>query len=77
MSNFERIKYKFELVNSEIYKNLKEEFTSFIISKSSNPQFDPLLLKGMLMLIDEADRWKIAYEEEIAKRRKQNTQNRS
>ncbi len=56
----EEITRKHNLVDNEQYKNLREEYLSFIVDKA-NSQINSDILRGMLLLINESDRWEKEY----------------
>lgn len=49
--------YRYELVTSTVYESIRQEQLNHII-QLSNSQTDPTLLKGMLKLIYDTDKWK-------------------
>lgn len=51
---------KHNLVDNEQYKKLKEEYLSFIVDKA-NSSINSDVLRGMLLLINESDRWEKEY----------------
>ena len=55
-NNFDEILLKYELVSDENYKNLRSAQLNHII-ELSNTQADPILIKGMLKLIHDTDKW--------------------
>lgn len=50
------LKRKYDLVANENYTNLRAEYLDFIV-KQANTQLNPEILKGMLLLINESDKW--------------------
>ena len=55
-NNFDEILLKYELVSDENYKNLRSAQLNHNI-EISNTQADPILIKGMLKLIHDTDKW--------------------
>ncbi len=64
--------YRYELVTSTIYESIRQEQLNHII-QLSNSQTDPTLLKGMLKLIYDTDKWKKDFD--TLKKRKADIQN--
>lgn len=60
MSNLELIIEKNNIINSLIYKRLRDLQLKYILDLS-NHSIDPLLIKGMLKLINDTDRWADEY----------------
>lgn len=71
-NNLNEILLKYELVSDKNYKNLRSAQLNHII-ELSNTQADPILIKGMLKLIHDTDKW--AKDFISAKKRKEETQN--
>lgn len=60
MSNLELTIEKNNIINSPIYKRLRDLQLKYILDLS-NHSIDPLLIKGMLKLINDTDRWADEY----------------
>lgn len=56
MANLEELKRKYNLVDNEIYPKLRAEYLDFIV-KQANSQLPEGALRGMLLLINESDKW--------------------
>ena len=56
MANHEELKRKYDLVANENYVNLRAEYLNYIV-KQSNSQMSAELLRGMLLMINESDKW--------------------
>lgn len=57
MDNKEILSEKLDLINSEIYSKIKSYQLENIV-KLSNSDIDPLMLKGMLKVIFDTDKWR-------------------
>lgn len=53
-------KRKYSLVDNDEYKKLRNEYLKFIVEKANSP-INSDVLRGMLLLINESDRWKKEY----------------
>lgn len=53
----EELKRKFDLVDNYNYEQLRMEQLNYIV-KQSGSQSNPEVIRGMLLLINETDRWK-------------------
>ena len=69
MLNEDILKYKYDLVVSDTYKKLRELEVNYIIDKA-NSQLSAETLRGMLLLINERDRWEKEYISACKKRGK-------
>lgn len=56
MANLDELKRKYDLVDNEVYPKLRAEYLDFVV-KQANTQLNPEILKGMLLLINESDKW--------------------
>lgn len=56
MADLEELKRKYALVDNNIYPKLREEYLNYIVSQSNSP-INPEVLRGMLLLINESDKW--------------------
>lgn len=66
MNDFEELKLKADLVQTEQYKQIRQFQIDKIITLA-NSNIEPLELKGMLKLIAKTDCWKSEYETYIKK----------
>lgn len=66
MANLDELKRKYDLVDNEVYPKLRAEYLNFIVSQS-NAQINPEILRGMLLLLNESDKWEANF---LAERRK-------
>lgn len=64
------LRTKYELVTSEDYKKLRELELNFIVD-ISNSQLSAETLRGMLLLINERDKWEKDYLKECKKAKKE------
>lgn len=64
------LRTKYELVTSEDYKKLRELELNFIVD-TSNSQLSAETLRGMLLLINERDKWERDYLRECKKAKKE------
>lgn len=60
MNNLELLIEKNNIVNSLLYKRLRDLQLKYILDLS-NHSIDPLLIKGMLKLINDTDKWADEY----------------
>ena len=56
----EELKRRFELVDNQNYKALREEWVNYIVGKA-NSTMSSELIRGMLLLINESDSWETDY----------------
>ena len=56
MANLDELKRKFDLVDNEVYPKLRAEYLNFIVNQA-NTQIPEGVLRGMLLLINESDKW--------------------
>lgn len=56
MVDLDELKRKYDLVDNEIYPKLRAEYLNFIVGQS-NTQMPEGVLRGMLLLINESDKW--------------------
>lgn len=56
MANLDELKRKYDLIDNEVYPKLRAEYLDFVV-KQANTQLNPEILKGMLLLINESDKW--------------------
>ena len=56
----EELKRRFELVDNQNYKALREEWVNYIVEKANSPMSSELI-RGMLLLINESDSWETDY----------------
>lgn len=69
MADIEEITRKYRLARSVEYQEIKKEFLDFILKASSNASFSSEKIQGMLLLLNEVEKWIRAYKEELAKRK--------
>ena len=62
------LKRKYDIVANDNYKELREELLNYIVDKSNSPT-NADIIRGMLLLINESDRWEKAYLAECEKER--------
>lgn len=60
----ETIRKKYEIVTSDMYKELRDFYLEHIIS-SSNSNLDDKHIRGMLLLINESDSWEERYKSAV------------
>ena len=56
MANLDELKRKYDLVDNEVYPKLRAEYLDYIVSQA-NTQINPEVLRGMLLLINQSDKW--------------------
>lgn len=56
MANLDELKRKYDLIDNEVYPKLRAEYLDFVV-KQANTQINPEILQGMLLLINESDKW--------------------
>lgn len=66
MVSHEELKRKYDLVANEQYKLLRDEQLNLIVEKANSP-ISSDIIRGMLLLINESDKWE---EEFLAARKK-------
>lgn len=66
MADLDELKRKFDLIDNEVYPKLRAEYLDFIV-KQSGTNLNPEILRGMLLLISESDKWESNF---ISERRK-------
>lgn len=66
MANLDELKRKYDLVDNEVYPKLRAEYLDFIV-KQSGTNLNPEILRGMLLLINESDKWEANF---MSERRK-------
>lgn len=71
MLNQDELTRRYQLATSQQYKDLKSEWFKDITEISSSTQ-QPLLLQGMLMLINRTDKWETDYLKAVKKHQKKN-----
>lgn len=52
----EELKRRYDLVDNEVYPKLRKEYLDYIVSQANSPMPEGIL-KGMLLLINESDKW--------------------
>jgi len=66
MANLDELKRRYDLIDNEVYPKLRAEYLDFIV-KQSGTNLNPEILRGMLLLINESDKWESNF---ITERRK-------
>ena len=66
MANLDELKRKYDLIDNEVYPKLRAEYLDFIV-KQSGTNLNPEILRGMLLLINESDKWEANF---MSERRK-------
>ena len=56
MVNKAELKRKYDLVANEVYPELRKEYLDYIV-KQANTSLPEGILRGMLLLINESDKW--------------------
>ena len=56
MANYDEIKRKYDLIDNEVYPKLRTEYLNYIVGQA-NSQIPEGVLRGMLLLINESDKW--------------------
>jgi hypothetical protein len=56
MVNYEELKRKYDLVANEQYQCLRDEQLNLIVEKANSPLSSDII-RGMLLLINETDKW--------------------
>ena len=70
MDRFEIIKRKKELAIEPVYKQIREELCTFIIKQSASG-INAEAIRGMLLLLNEVDKWEEQYEAYIEKKKRE------
>lgn len=70
MDKFEIITRKKDLSKSAEYQQIREELCTFII-KQANTGINAEVIRGMLMLLNEVDKWEDQYSSYIEKKKKE------
>ena len=63
----EEIKERYDLVTSDIYKQIRNKQIDMIIDKAKN-NYEPIEIRGMLKIIALTDQWEEDFLKEKAKR---------
>lgn len=62
----DEITRKYKLIDNDNYKKLRNEYLRFIVEKANSP-ISSDVLRGMLLLVNESDRWEREYLAECKK----------
>lgn len=66
MADLDELKRKYDLVDNEVYPKLRTEYLDFVVKQSSS-NINPEILRGMLLLINESDKWETNFKIERRK----------
>ena len=66
--NKKELQRKYDLVTNHVWKEIREIALDKIIRHSRGTE--PLIMQGMLNLIDDIDNWKTEFEKELERDRK-------
>lgn len=66
MADLDELKRKYDLVDNEVYPKLRAEYLDFVVKQSSS-NINPEILRGMLLLINESDKWETNFKIERRK----------
>lgn len=62
---------KYQLAKSKEYQGIKKEFLDFILKASCSTLISSEKLQGMLLLLNEPEKWILNYENELKKHKRE------